>query len=124
MGKLVEFQKAKDRILGQSTQQINPQSNPDLEKQLEKFSFSRLPKRERIAQILVQSLSAQVTFIPTSDTPENAVPYLLSVSGVVDFLAVADLIEKYAPRDFTEPFQRDMFQDYVPPTVDLTVAEE
>lgn len=81
-----------------------------MEKQLEKFSFSRLPKRERIAQILVQALSAQVTFTPAGDSPEKSVPYLLSVSGVVDFLAVADLIEKYAPADFTEPFQREVFQ--------------
>lgn len=94
-----------------------------MEKQLEKFSFSRLPKRERIAQILVQALSAQVTFIPTGDTPEKSVPYLLSVSGVVDFLAVADLIEMYAPKDFTEPFEEEVFQ-FDTPGVGRVVSEE
>lgn len=79
-----------------------------MEKQLEKFSFSRLPKRERIAQILVQALSAQVSFAPTETAPD--VPYNLKISGVVNFLEVADLIEKYAPADFTEPFQREVFQ--------------
>jgi hypothetical protein len=91
-----------------------------LEKQLEKFSFSRLPKRERIAQILVQALSAQVSF----GAVRCPSPYLLSLSGDVDFLRVADLIEKYAPGDFTELFQLDTFQDCEPEPVDPIFVEE
>jgi hypothetical protein len=80
-----------------------------LEKQIEKFSFSRLPKCERIAQILVQALSAQVTFSPPK-TAVSGAPYNLYLSGDVDFLKVADLIEKYALGDFIEPFQEQVFR--------------
>jgi hypothetical protein len=81
------------------------EKSPSLDNALEKFSFSRLPKRERIAQILVQALSAQVTF--GLDSPE---PYVLSLNGVVDFLVVADLIDKYSAGNFADPFQRELLQ--------------
>lgn len=75
----------------------------ELNRAIEKFSFSKLPKRERIAQILVQALSAQVTFDPSADV----VPYVLKIVGEVDFLAVADLIDKYSAGNFTNPFVKE-----------------
>jgi hypothetical protein len=80
------------------------EENPSLDSALEKFSFSRLPKRERIAQILVQALSAQATFGPAPDV----VPYRLLINGVIDFLSVADLIDKYSIGNFADPFEREV----------------
>lgn len=105
MGELIEFQKAKDRILGTGVV-VSPTSPEELNRAIEKFSFSKLPKRERIAQILVQALSAQATFGSSAD----AIPYVLKIAGEVDFLAVADLIDKYAVGNFADPFECQMFQ--------------
>jgi hypothetical protein len=56
-------------------------------------------------------LSAQVVFSPGQVDPEaEQIPYFLHIEGNLDFLAVADLIDKYAAGNFADPFEREVIQ--------------
>lgn len=68
MGKLIDFSEAKQKILGKGTDEELGVVSPDLSNALEAFSFSRLPKIERIQNVLVDALgkSAPFSFGPQS----------------------------------------------------------
>ena len=55
MGQLIDFQEAKEKILGRSTQDEPVSIDAGLSLALEEFSFSRLSKEERIDRSLQQA---------------------------------------------------------------------
>lgn len=86
MGEVVEFSSVKARILG--TGGPEPK-NASMNAALEHFSFSRLPRAERIARTLVQAA-----------TEGFGDPLLWET-----WLKLAERIEPYVNDNFTRPFQ-------------------
>lgn len=84
MGEIVEFQNPKDRILGN----VSGRTTDDLNKELENFSFSRLPQRERIARIL-----AAVVSWGTDEYDAQ------------DYLEMADQLIPSVNNNFTKPYE-------------------
>lgn len=55
---VIDFQEAKERILGRGTKDETAAVTPALSNALEVFSFSRLPKRERILRTVTTALNS------------------------------------------------------------------
>ena len=84
MAEIIQFQEAKDRILGIKSPSICADALDDA---LEQFSFSRLPERERIARILFGIFSFAC---PPFDQEAC--------------LLIADVLIPYVKDNFTKPY--------------------
>jgi hypothetical protein len=56
MGQIIDFQEAKAKILGHTTAEESHTVGAELSNALEEFSFSRLPKVDRITRSIAQAL--------------------------------------------------------------------
>jgi|SRR5579859_1077924 len=73
MTQVIDFVEAKAKILGRGTEQEPVTVSPDLSNALEEFSFSRLPKLERIQRVMAEAALAVAN-------PQDFEAYLKAVS--------------------------------------------
>ena len=84
IGKVLDFQEAKARLL--NLRPNSPAPSEALSEAVERFAFSRLPRRERIAKTIEPWISREVD----------------SSYSWKAYLPLADIIEKALSSDFTE----------------------
>ena len=83
---------------------IQPKQSSEIRPKLLKdvvagFTFSRLPREERIARTMYEIMSNEVTGLESDDIYDNGA-IVLKIRGNADLLALATMLEPYARKDF------------------------
>jgi hypothetical protein len=102
MGQVIDFQEAKAKILGHTTAEEPKTVSTELSNAIEEFSFSRLPKVDRIARSLYQALrNGQIRKCVEGDPTLAGGSYGFSLEDLASELA------PYLPEDiFNKPLSK------------------